>query len=68
MKFIYVFHKDVAKDLEESGLQKYGETIIDGKPVAIFLNNKRFIYQNIPRMKYSYLINCFLIERWLICS
>ncbi len=40
MKFIYVFHKDVAKDLEKSGLQKYGETIIDGKPVTIFLNNK----------------------------
>lgn len=40
MKFIYVFNKEVADDLELSGLKKHGEVVIDGRIAYIFYNNR----------------------------
>lgn len=45
MKFIYCLNKEVAEDLEKSGLKKLGEASINGKDAVIFQNSKE-IYIN----------------------
>jgi len=40
MKFIYCLNPSLAKDLEESGLKKLGETVINGKVIPYFENSK----------------------------
>jgi hypothetical protein len=40
MKFIYCLNPEVALDLENAGLKKLGETIINGKVVPYFENSK----------------------------
>ena len=45
MKFIYCLNPDVAVDLEKAGLQKLGETVINGKVVPYF-ENKKDVYIN----------------------
>lgn len=40
MKFIYCSNPRVIKDLEEFGLKKIGNTIINGKETIVFANNK----------------------------
>lgn len=40
MKFIYCLNPEVALDLENAGLKKLGETVINGKVVPYFENRK----------------------------
>ena len=40
MKFIYCLNPLLAKDLEDAGLKKLGDTVINGKVVPYFENSK----------------------------
>ena len=40
MKFIYCLNPLLAKDLEDAGLKKLGDTVINGKVVPYFENRK----------------------------
>lgn len=41
MKFIYVLNPEVSISFLEKGLKKLGETIINGKKVDVFANDKQ---------------------------
>jgi hypothetical protein len=40
LKFIYVFNKEVQKELEEKGFKNLGETTINGQKAKIYMNSK----------------------------